>query len=91
MDNLDLGTLIAGAIVPFILSLLKRWVILTKEQMGVLVLAICFIIASVFELVENNFSWEGYVAKIMTVYSTSQIIYWSILKTLELDSRIEGK
>jgi len=86
-----MGTLIAGAIVPFLLSLLKRWVVLTKEQMGALALVVCFVIASVFELVNNNFSWEGYVAKIMEVYATSQIIYWTVLKTLELDTRIEGK
>lgn len=91
MENLDLGVLVAGGLVPFVISLLKRFVTLSKEQVSLVTMVLCFIIASIFELVSNGFNWEGYISKLVTVYGTSQVIYWAVLKTLELDTRIEGK
>jgi hypothetical protein len=91
MDSITLGTFIAGAIIPFVLSLLKRWFVLTKEQTGLLVLVICFLVASGFELAENNFDWNNYITKITAVYGTSQAIYWAVIKALEIDVKIEGK
>lgn len=90
MDNLDLGILIAGALVPFLFSIFKRWIVLSKEQMGVLVIIICFVIASVFELIGSGFNWEIYVTNIMKVYGISQAIYWGVIKILKLDTVIEG-
>ena len=91
MDSLQLQTLIAGAVVPFVVSILKRWITLSKEQMSLLVVVICFLIASAFELFNGGFNWRSYLGKIVEVYGTSQIVYWTVLKTLELDVRIEGK
>lgn len=91
MDKLDLQILIAGALVPFIISILKRWIALSKEQMAFVVLAFCFVIASVFELIENNFEWKNYLGNIATVYGVSQAVYWAVLKTTQLDVRIEGE
>lgn len=91
MDSLQLQTLIAGAVVPFVVSILKRWITLSKEQMSLLVVVICFIVASAFELFNGGFNWRDYLGKIVEVYGTSQIVYWAVLKSLELDVRIEGK
>ncbi len=91
MDKIQLGVLIAGAILPFLISLIKRWVVLTKEQTSFLVFLVSFVIASCFQLVETNFAWGEYLSKITEVYATSQLIYWAVLKTLELDQKIETK
>lgn len=87
----DLGVLIAGGLVPFAISFLKRYVTLSKEQISLVTMAVSFAVASVFELVSNGFDLESYVSKLVTVYGTSQIIYWAVLKTLSLDTRIESK
>jgi hypothetical protein len=91
MDKIQLGTLIAGAVVPFLISLLKRWIKPTSQQISLLVFAVCFLIASGFQLYEVGFKWEEYVSKIVEVYGASQVVYWAVLKSLELDTRIEGR
>jgi len=91
MNIVELGILIAGGLVPFVISLLKRFVVLSKEQISFVTMLVSFAVASIFELVANHFNWNDYLAKIITVYGTSQIIYWAVLKTLNLDTRIEGK
>lgn len=90
MDRIELQVLIAGAIIPFLVSLLKRWVKLNKQQLFLVVFGTSFIIASVFELIENEFNFQAYLTKIATVYGASQTIYWLVLKSTELDTRIEG-
>ena len=90
MDKAELGTLIAGAVVPVFISLLKRWVSLSKNMVSFITLAVCFVVASGFELYEDGFNWDSYLGKIIEVYGTSQIIYWAVLKTTDLDARIEG-
>lgn len=89
MDKIQLGTLVAGAVAPFLISLIKRWIKLTKEQTSFLVFVITFLIASGFQLYESGFVWQEYVSKIAEVYAVSQAVYWAVLKTLELDTRIE--
>ncbi len=91
MDKIELQTLVAGAIIPFLVSILKRWITPTKEQVSLLVIFFCFVISSVFQLFEDNFNWSSYLSKVVEVYGTSQIVYWAVLKSLELDVRIEGK
>jgi hypothetical protein len=91
MEGIDLGILIAGGLVPFAVSLLKRFVTLTKEQISLVTMVISFAVASVFELINCSFDFSVYITKLVTVYGTSQIIYWAVLKSLELDTRIEGK
>jgi hypothetical protein len=91
MDKMELQVLIAGAVIPFLISLLKRWVKLTKQQLFLLVFGVSFLVASIFELIECSFSYEQYLARIATVYGTSQTIYWLVLKSTELDLRIENK
>ena len=90
MDKIDLQILIVGAIIPFLVSLLKRWVTLTKQQLFLLVFGVSFLIASIFELIEYGFSYEVYLGRIASIYGVSQIIYWSVLKSTELDLKIEG-
>jgi hypothetical protein len=90
MDKVELGTIIAGAIVPVFISLLKRWVKLSKNLVSFITLAVCFLVASAFELYEDGFNWDTYLGRIIEVYGASQIIYWAVLKSLELDVRIEG-
>ncbi len=91
MSTIELGILIAGGLVPFAISLLKRFVTLSKEQISFVTMLISFAVASIFELVNNHFNWGDYLSKLITIYGTSQIIYWAVLKTLNLDTRIEGK
>jgi len=90
VDKAEFGTIIAGAIVPILISLFKRWFTVSKNMISFITLAVCFIIASVFELYEDGFNWDAYLGKIIEVYGTSQIIYWAVLKTTDLDTRIEG-
>jgi hypothetical protein len=90
MDKIQLGTLIAGAVIPFLISLLKRWVKPTKEQTSLLVFAVSFVIAAGFQLYETGFVWGEFISKIAEVYATSQVVYWAVLKSLELDERIEN-
>lgn len=89
MEGVELQILIAGAIVPFVISLLKRWVKLTGEQVSLIVIALCFVIASVFEFIENSPTFKEFTGRIATVYGTSQIIYWTIVKIPGLDEVIE--
>lgn len=89
MEGVELQILIAGAIVPFVISLLKRWVKLTGEQVSLIVIALCFVIASVFEFIENSPAFKEFIGRIATVYGTSQIIYWTIVKIPGLDEVIE--
>lgn len=91
METLDLGILIAGGLVPFAISLLKRYVVLTKEQISLVTMIVSFAVASVFELINYDFDFSVYITKLATVYGTSQVIYWAVLKSLKLDTRIEGK
>ena len=91
MDKIDLQVLIAGAVIPFLVSLLKRWVKLTKQQLFLLVFGVSFLVASVFELIECSFSYEAYLGRIASVYGVSQTIYWLVLKSTDLDVRIEGE
>jgi len=91
MEELDLGILIAGGLIPFVISLLKRYVVLTKEQISLVTMIVSFAVASVFELISSSFDFQIYITKLVTVYGTSQVIYWAVLKSLELDTRIEGK
>lgn len=91
MEKLDLQVLIAGAIIPFIVSLLKRWVKLTKQQVSLVVIIVSFLIATVFEFIENSPSFEEYLLKIGSVYGSSQFIYWTVIKLPELDRMIEGE
>ncbi len=89
MEGVELQILIAGAIVPFVISLLKKWVKLTGEQVSLIVIALCFVIASVFEFIENSPTFEEFIGRIATVYGTSQVIYWTIVKIPGLDEVIE--
>lgn len=91
MESTQLGILLAGGLVPFAISFLKRYTTLSKEQVSLITMVISFAIASVFELFNCSFDWGVYVSRLLTVYGTSQVIYWAVLKTLELDTRIEGK
>ena len=91
MDKIQIATLVAGAILPFLISLLKRWVTFTKEQISFLTLLVCFIVAAVIDLYENGWDIKSLVSRIAEVYATSQIVYYAVLKTLELDTRIETK
>lgn len=86
---LDNAILIAGGLVPFVISLLKRWFTLTKAQVQLITLVVGFIVASVFELIEHGFTFETYLAKIVKVIGASQIVYLTVFKTLELDKKIE--
>ena len=90
MEGVELQVLIAGAIVPFLISLLKRWVKLSREQISLLVMGSCFIIATVYEFIENSPTYEEFLGRIATVYGTSQLVYWSVLKLPSLDEIIEG-
>jgi hypothetical protein len=89
MESIDLQVLIAGAVLPFIISLLKRWIKLTKQQISLIVIAVSFIIATVFEFIENSPTFEEYLLKIGSVYGSSQFIYWTVIKLPELDKLIE--
>lgn len=91
MDKVQIATLIAGAIVPFVMSFLKRWITFTKEQVSLLVFAVCFLVASVIYLYESNWNWSVFIGMVAEVYATSQVVYWAVLKNLELDTKIENK
>lgn len=91
MDQLQVGILIAGAVIPFLISLLKRWVKLSSELVSLLVIVVCFIIASAFELIESGFDFQAYIGRIATVYGVSQIIYHSVIKLPKLDTLIENE
>jgi hypothetical protein len=91
MESLDLQILIAGAVIPFVISLLKRWIKLSKEQLTIIVIAIAFIIATIFEFINNSPTFEEYLARIGTVYGVSQAVYYAVIKLPELDKLIEGK
>mgnify|MGYP001769802844 CR=1 FL=1 len=91
MSTIELEILIAGGVVPFAISLLKRFVTLSKEQISFVTMLVSFMVASIFELVNNHFDWGDYLSKLIKIYGTSKIIYWAVLKTLNLDTRIEGK
>lgn len=90
MEKVELGTLVAGAIVPILISVLKRWVSLSSNIISFITLVVCFIVASGFELYEDGFNLDSYLGKIMEVYGTSQIIYWAVLKSTSLDKKIEN-
>jgi membrane-bound metal-dependent hydrolase YbcI (DUF457 family) len=91
MEKLELVTLIAGGVLPLLISLLKRWIKLGKQQVSLLVLVVCFIIAAVIELASVDFNWEVFVGRLAVVYTTSQAVYLIIMKTIDLDTRIEGE
>jgi hypothetical protein len=91
MERLELTILIAGGLVPFVVSILKRWFVMTKEQASLVTMIVCFVVTSVIEFFSNGFDFNLFLTKIVTVYGTSQVVYWSVIKTLDFDTRIEGK
>lgn len=91
MEDFDFKVLIAGGITSIVISILKRFFSPSKTQIAFIAIAISFIVASVYTLLNNGLDWSEYVNNIINVYGSSQIIYWGVLKTLELDIRIEGK
>lgn len=91
MDNIQIASLVAGAVIPFLLSFLKRWITFTKEQIALFTLIICFIIAAIIDLYQCGWDINSLISRVAEVYATSQLIYYTVIKTLELDERIEGK
>jgi hypothetical protein len=91
MENVDIIAVVVGGVSSLIISVLKRWITLDKKSMAILVLLISFLVATVIELIQNDFNWGSYVSKIAQVYSSSQVVYWIVLKELELDTKLEGK
>ena len=90
MGRTELQILIVGAILPPIISLLKRWVVLSKQQNALLTIGVCFVVVSIFELIECSFNFEQYLSRLATVFGASQIVYQVIMKPNEIDRMIEG-
>jgi hypothetical protein len=91
MEQVELGSLIAGAVLSIVFAVIKRWVTLDKKVSGLIALAVSFLVASGFELVNDGWDWNSYISKVGQVYASSQLIYWVVLKELDLESVIEGK
>jgi len=91
MDRTELISIIAGAILSLLFAVVKRWVVLDKKAMGVIVLVVSFLVASVIELFEDGWNWDTYLSKVGEVYASSQIVYWLLLKEFGLEEKIEGK
>lgn len=91
MESTELQGLIAGAVVSVITSILKRWVTLDKKMTALLVLAVSFIVASAFFMLGGSHTWEEYIQQITTVFGSSQILYWVVMKSMGLGDFIEGK
>ncbi len=88
-DQIELGSLIAGAILSIVFAIAKRWITLSKKASGLIALAVSFLVASGFELVKGGWDWNSYISKVGQVYASSQLIYWIILKEFDLESVIE--
>lgn len=90
MEDKEFGGIVAGAIITILISILKRWVTLSKVQVALLALTVSFLVASGMFLL-NGKTWQEYVSSIAIVYSSSQAIYWLALKETGLGDKIEGK
>jgi len=91
MERTELISIIAGAILSLLFAVIKRWVVLDKKAMGVVVLVVSFLVASVIELFEDGWNWDTYLSKVGEVYASSQIVYWLLLKEFGLEEKIEGR
>jgi hypothetical protein len=91
MEQTELISLVAGAILSIVFAVIKRWVTLDKKLMGMIVLVVSFLVASGVELFDDGWDWNAYLSKVGQVYASSQIVYWVLLKEFGLEEKLEGK
>lgn len=82
---------ILGAVLPFLISFIKRFWTLTSQQTYGLVFILCFLVTAGVEVYQNGWELEKVFINFSVVLATSQLIYAIVMKSLELDTRIEGK
>lgn len=84
-------SLVVSAVLPFILGFARRFVTLTRQQAWGLAFLVSLMAAVLLELFHTDFNWGEVLARIGQIFTLSQGVYSLVIKTLELDTRLESK
>lgn len=89
MESLEvIVSAIVGAILPFVIALIKRKWELNENNTNLLVFGICILVTILVSLAMNGWDLQYLLANFAVVYTTSQIVYVG-LRTKVID-RIQG-
>lgn len=92
MDNntqLAIATTI-GMALPFLLSIVKRYVPMSKQMTRYFVMFVSVMVAVTFDLASRHFSFNSLIADSGYILGISQAIYLIVMKSFGIDDKIEG-
>ena len=83
MEDIQAYSVLAGAIVPVLISLLKSKVELDKKQLRALVAALSILASGVAFFSQGNFSIESLIVNCLAIIATAEVSYQWIIKYVE--------
>lgn len=83
---------VAGAVISFLISFLKRWVVVSRFWNYVIAFIVTVILVIAWDFIQGNGAdWViDFPSKIAIMFTTSQLAYGLVIKQLGWDERIEG-
>ena len=83
MEDIQAFSILAGAIVPVLISLLKSKVELDKKQLRALVAALSILASGIAFFVQSDFVIESLIVNCFAIMATAEVSYQWILKYVE--------
>lgn len=91
---MDVSTSIAiilGGVLPFPISLLKRYVKMDEQTSYSLVFGLCVAVSVGLRAFENDWNWSLLLADFSGLVMASQLMYSKVIRQFDIDKVIEDK
>ena len=89
MGELEINIMIVSAIVPFCISMVKRFTTLQGNTVSVIAMVISFLVALLSSVFAGEFDYQDLPKSFLIAYGTSQLVFKGVMKTMNIDEKLE--
>jgi len=83
--------ILLGAVLPFLISFVKRFVQMDERTTYSFVFIICLSVAGGLRLYQSSWNVSLLLSDLFGIFTSSQLMYSLVIKQLHLDNVIEGE